>query len=343
MKTTKKIVRYSKFISNPFGDGGSKRSAQIEELWHTNDIDFFEEKFILPKNYSKFHAAVWVIRAINFITNYVGWNHYSSLWNKINAILLFALRIPIVYDKYKGKEVIFVWEHTQDYAVMYLMKAVGAKIIAYPHNLESLVPTQSDPLSKKQSPYWLYEEIERLKMCDEVYCISKEETWLLSLYGVNAFYFPYSPPAEVKASLEIIKEYRQKRNTEFHINNYLILGSATNPPTRSGMEHLIEELVCDKMVFEIHVAGYGTENMIRIEHPNIVYHGSLNQEDMCKLLIETDGLIINQPPTSGALTRIAEMRIAGVPVYVNFAAARDYYNLEGLFVYDTFDQLRSIL
>ena len=107
---------------------------------------------------------------------------------------MYALRLPVIYDKYNGKYVTFLWENTQDLPSLYMMKAAGAKIIAYPHNLESLVPTQVDLTTHKQSPYWLYEEVKRLKLCDEVYTISKEETWLLQLFGINAKYFPYYPP-----------------------------------------------------------------------------------------------------------------------------------------------------
>ena len=181
-----KVVRYTKFKSNPHGDGGSKRSVQIEEYWKKQSIQFIEEKFDLPKKYSKWQALKWCLRAIIFITKQVGWKQFSTLRAKFFAILTYALRIPVIYDKYNGQNVIFLWEYTQDIPALYLMKAIGAKVIAYPHNLESLVPTQRDTITHKQAPYWLYEEIERLKLCDEVYAISKEETWLLQLFGVNA-------------------------------------------------------------------------------------------------------------------------------------------------------------
>ena len=140
--------------------------------------------------------------------------------DKYKAVLTYALRLPIIYDKYKGKSVTFLWEYTQDIAPFYLMKAVGAKIIAYPHNLESLVPTQRDNISHKLAPYWLYEEMERLRMCDEVWAISKEETWLLQLFGVNAKYFPYYPPKAAETECLNIKTARatlKKESKEFII------------------------------------------------------------------------------------------------------------------------------
>ena len=339
------IVRYTRFVNNPHGDGGSKRSAQIEEYWKKKQVDFVDEKFPLPKTYSKLQAMQWCVRAIGFIARYVRWNKFPTLKDKFNAILTYALRLPVIYDKYKGQDIVFLWENTHDVAALYLMKAAGAKVIGYPHNLESLVPTQIDALSHKKAPYWLYEEIERLKLCDEVYAISKEETWLLQLFGVNAMYYPYYPPKEVKRMLLDIKSKREA----YHQNatqesSYLILGSATNPPTRMGMQALIDyfgsknDLSCT-----IHVAGYQSETLMYIQNPKIEYHGTMESNELDALLICVDGIIINQPTTSGALTRIVENRLAGIPIYANFGAARDFYNLPDVHVYESFEELEELL
>ena len=333
------IVRYTKFNDNPHGDGGSRRSVQIKEYWKQQQVDFIDEKFPLPKHFTKKQAITWFMRAINIISNYVGWNQFPTFKDKLNAILAYALRMPAIYDKYNGHEVTFLWENTHDVSALHLMKATGAKVIGYPHNLESLVPTQVDALSHKKAPYWLYEEIERLKLCDEVYCISKEETWLLQLYGINAKYYPYYPPKVVEQELLNIKKKRSARQSQEN-RNYLILGSATNPPTRMGMQNLIDYFGAKKHLdYTIHVAGYQTDTLEIKEGICIINHGTVNVEDLNKLLIETDGIIIFQPTTSGALTRIVENLIAGIPIYANFGAARDFYNLPNVFIYDTLESL----
>lgn len=137
-----RIIRYTKFANNPYGDGGSKRSVQIEEYWRQQGAEFIDEKFPLPKKYTKLQAVKWCVRAIRFISQYVGWIKFPTLKDKFNAILTYALRLPAIYDKYKGQDVVFLWENTNDVPALYLMKAAGAKVIGYPHNLESLVPTQ---------------------------------------------------------------------------------------------------------------------------------------------------------------------------------------------------------
>ena len=337
-----KVVRYTKFKNNPHGDGGSKRSAQIEEYWRSKGVEFIDEKFDLPKQYSKVQAIKWVCRAIIFIGRNVGWRQYRGIKDKFQAILTYALRIPAIYDMYAGEDVTFLWEDTQDVAAMYLMRAAGAKVLGYPHNLESLVPTQHDSVTHKESPYWLYEEIVRLKMCDEVYCISKEETWLLQLFGVNAKYYPYYPPKEVeKELLEIMKKSGARKNSRK--KQYLILGSATNPPTRMGMQKLIDYFEQQKDAnYSVHVAGYNTETL-NVSGDAVVNHGTVSTEELEQLLINTDGIIIYQPITSGALTRIVENRVAGIPIYANFGAARDFYNLPDVHVYNEIEELRNLL
>ena len=339
------IIRYTKFANNPHGDGGSKRSLQVEEYWKQQGAEFIDEKFLLPKKYTKLQAIQWCVRAIRFIAQHVGWNKFPRLKDKFNAVLTYALRLPAIYDKYKGQDVVFLWENTNDVAALYLMKAAGAKVIGYPHNLESLVPTQIDALSHKKAPYWLYEEVERLKLCDEVYAISKEETWLLQLFGVNAMYYPYYPPKEVKRMLLDIKSKREA----YHQNttqekSYLILGSATNPPTRMGMQRLLDYFDNEKdRDYEIHVAGYNTESLTLKDDSAIMNYGTVKTEELEELLISTDGIIIYQPTTSGALTRIVENRIAGIPIYANFGAARDFYNLPDVHVYESFEELEELL
>lgn len=337
-----KYVRYTKFADNPHGDGGSKRSVQIKEYWQGKGTNFVDENFELPKKYSLIQAIKWCLRAILFISKYIGWRTYPCFIDKYKAVLTYALRLPVIYDKYKGESVTFLWEYTQDIAPLYLMKAAGAKIIAYPHNLESLVPTQGDTITHKLAPYWLYEEVERLKMCDEVWAISKEETWLLQLFGVNAKYFPYYPPKGAETEFLKIKTARVAHNRVS--NEYLILGSATNPPTRMGMQDLVNFFGSkSELSYTIHVGGYKSETLDYVDNPNVVYHGTMSNDDLFDLLVRVDGIIINQPTTSGALTRIVENRIAGIPVYANFGAARDFYNLPDVHVYESFDDLEGQL
>lgn len=334
------IVRHSKFASNPFGDGGSKRSAQIEELLNAGLLTFENEDFTLPKGLSKLQLLKLSLRAIGFIRKNIGWKVYPSLKARFNAIKYCALRIPVILDKYKGKNACFVWESTVsgNYGYPYLMKAAGANVIAVPHNLESVVPTQKDSQTETVAPKWFYNEVERLKKCDAVFAISKEETWILRLFGVNAYYLPYYPAKEAVDYFLKIREKRAARvgNAE---KKFLLLGSATNVPTQNGMQSLIDAFSGEKSRFTVSVAGYGTDSLRITDKGNVRFLGPLSSEQLETALVETDAVLIYQPPTTGALTRITEMLVAGVPIFANFNAARDYHNVEDVNVYESFNDL----
>ena len=161
----KQIVCHTKFKLDPFSDGGSKRSVQIREILQNNGIPYVDDPFLLPKDASKVQLARWALRAIGFIRkHYPG--RIRSLSAYVRLIKYYALRIPIVMDKYKDQDVAFLWENTNDRDMLYLLKATGHRVIGLPHNIESLV--------RSKSVASLSSEVANLKHCDSVFAISKE-------------------------------------------------------------------------------------------------------------------------------------------------------------------------
>lgn len=338
------IVRHSKFVSNPFGDGGAKRSAQIEELLRRSGIDYSNDSFELPKGMSFFTRLRLMFAGIKFVVHSFSYKEIRSLNNLIQMAKYFGLRIP-VFEKYADSDVIFLNEDTTSgaYGYPYLAKSTHNKMIAVPHNLESLCCDGLDCQSRKKRLLWLREDIHRLGLCDTVFCISKEETWLLQVHGVDAHYLPYYPPKEAEDYLLNIRKKRQARIPNIR-HKFLVLGSANNTPTRQGIEELLGYLSSyEDLPFEIHVAGYKTEWLEKKLHPKIVYHGTLSKQDLESLLVEVDALIIYQTASSGALTRIIEHLVAGIPVIASFAAARDYHQVPCVQVFYSFDMLMQIL
>lgn len=340
----KTIIRHSRFDSNPFGDGGAKRSAQIEELLQRTEVNYSNDEFILPKGMSLIIRLLWFFVGARFVLRHFSWKEIRSVWNGIMMAKYFGLRIPL-FDGYVDKDVAFLNEDTTSgaFGYPYMAKAIRKKMIAVPHNLESLCCPGADIQSGKFKLEWLSEDIKRLKMCDAVFCISKEETWLLQIHGVNAHYLPYYPPREAEDYLLRIRKMRELRTPNV-VHKFLVLGSANNTPTREGMEEVLNYLCTfEKLPFEIHVGGYKTELLNKIDHPQFYYYGTLSKEALEKLLVEVDALIINQPATSGALTRIVEHLIAGIPVIASFGAARDYYMTHNVQVFYSLDALKGIL
>ena len=330
----KLLVCNTKFSLNPFSDGGSKRSVQIREILEKNGISYTEDSFLLPKNASKIQLVKWSLRAISFIRRYYPKGAIKSFSRYIGLVKYYALRIPIVLDKYKDKDVAFLWENTNDRDMLYLLKATGHQVIGMPHNIESLVNSHSIKALER--------EVLNLRHCDCVFSISKEETWLLRLLGMKANYLPFYPPQDVHFFLSSIRQKREQREPN-SVRKYALLGSATNIPTRSGMQTLIDFASTQDLPFDFYVAGYGTESLRQVSHPHISFLGTLSNEELDKMLVEVDGIIIYQPPTTGALTRIPEMLLAGIPVYANFDAARNYFNVNGIVTYQSFEELLGLL
>lgn len=326
----KQVVCNTKFKLNPFGDGGSKRSVQIRDLMAEGGISFVDDPFILPKGMTKRQLMRWTLRAMKFVRNYYPKAKVGSLSNYIRLVKYYALRIPIVFDKYSRKDVVFLWENTNDSDMLYLLKATGRPVVGMPHNIESLVARHSvDALGK---------EMLDLQLCDSVFAISKEETWLLRLFGVDAHYLPYYPPKEAEARLFSIYKRREVRNTNTR-KRFLLLGSASNAPTRKGMQSLLDYAASKPLPFDLCVAGYKTETLRVPQQSGIAFHGTVTNEELDRILVTTDAVLIYQPPTTGALTRIPEMLVAGIPVFVNFDAGRSFHGVGDVHLYDSFEDL----
>jgi len=324
-----KIIRNTKFRLDPFADGGSKRSVQIQQLYQENNLLNEGDDFVLPKGLKLTRLIILSLRAIKFIHRYYP-KRIGGIRKYITLIKYYALRLPVVMDKYIDQDVVFSWENTTDRDLLYLLKATGKRVIALPHNIESLV--------RSHSIIGLNDEVENLKHCDVVFTIAKEEAWLLRLLGLNAHYLPYYPPQEAVVYFERIRKQRELLQHKAQ-KHFLLLGSATNTPTRAGMQSLIDFFTSKDFNYQISVAGYGTESLRQIAHPNMVYRGTLTNDELEDLLVHVDALLIYQPPTTGSLTRIPEMLIAGVPIFVNFDAARDYHHVEDVMMYNSLEEL----
>lgn len=329
----KRLICNTKFRLDAFGDGGSKRSVQIRTVLADNGIAWAEDLYATPKSVPVGKLIQWAFRAIGFLRK-----HYplriKSISEYYKLIKYYALRIPVVYDKYKNQEVVFLWENTTDQNMLYLMRATGNKVIGLPHNIESLVVNgTTDALSA---------EVENLKLCDAVFAISKEETWLLRLFGVKAEYFPYYPVAD---SISFLMSIRKKREERQMMPNkrFFLLGSATNRPTKTGMQALLDYFGTVSLPFQLYVAGYGTESLLMPDTTNIIFQGSISNEVLYNDLCEIDAVLVYQPPSTGVLTRIIEMLVAGIPVFVNFDGARNYHNVDGVFIYNSFEHLYKTL
>jgi glycosyltransferase involved in cell wall biosynthesis len=244
---------------------------------------------------------------------------------------------------------VILWEATRmEYSfIVPMFKSLGLKIIAVPHNIESFVPGLRSGITNKMPPDWFMEEVKLLKECDMVFAISREDTLLLKQMGVKVEYLPYYPTKDTFEYLLKIRELRRKRkNKEIKRKKILMLGSAINPPTKEGIIDRINFFrEHSEICYDLIIAGYGTDQLKYYvnKDENIKLCGELTKNQLSDILIGTDVLLIHQPPTSGALTRIIESLIAGIPIIANFVSGRNYFGIDGLYIYYDDNQLISYL
>lgn len=337
-------LTHSLFNLDPHGHGGEKRSAQIAQILSENGINPIN--FDTNKKMTHWNRFQMLLAALPLARDL-----YIPLWN-LRGLVRFGdcvLQFKDVFTRCSRNRVL-LWESNRSnmFPLPVLAKRAGLRIMALPHNLESLVPEQYSWLSGKVSPHWLKEELKALAMCDCVITISREEQWLLRLHGIDADYLPYYPPDKAEV---LLKEISCKRREGGHrsAKKYLILGTFGNPPTRLGMVEIIRYInmnnLGEKGNIELHIAGYGSEHLNDyIQIPKgIVLHGGLPIETFSKLLIDMDAIIVHQHPSTGCLTKIPEMLIAGLPVILNTNAARSWERWPGVHVYETWAELISLM
>lgn len=334
------IYRFTIFKSDPFGNGADKRTAQISEIlneeglkWNLIPSGFNSITFSYYYFKKCFRTILLFIKIIFIIKKPF---HPLTLYRTICFVTQFKGVFSISGSS--GNGIIF-WESTKmEYSfVLPIFKKKGYKIIGLPHNIESLVPDQRSAITNKITPYWIIDEIRLLKECEVVFSISKEETLFLRQCGIKAEYLPYYPTKEVVDKLLATRKKRIEREIKQKTRKkILMIGSAVNPPTRLGMADRINFFKeANNIICDILVAGYGTESLKSMTGnlSNLIFLGEISNDFLFTLLTSIDAILIHQPPTSGALTRIIEFLIAGVPVLANFNSARDYYGRDGIYLY----------
>ena len=334
------IIRHSAFKSDPWGDGGARRTAQIGEILSSSGCDeFFIER---PAEARRLTSLTGLLRDSGFLVKSgvplrPSIDLLANLGNDLRFFRRQFERFPL------GS--LLLWEATQPrFAhVPFMAKECGLKVIGLPHNLESLVPGNRSFCTGKVAPQWLAEEMRSLASCDKVFAISREDQWLLRLHGITADYLPYFPPAAVVDAMLKIREARRAAKSG---NDLLLMGTAANRPTFSGMADRLEFFAGHADAYgTLHVAGYGTERLRTFLPSNIkiILHGAVDNQQLHSLLTSVRAAIIHQVPTSGALTRIPELLLAGVPVLANTDAARSHFCTQGVYVYEDDAQLLTML
>lgn len=345
MNVSDNCIYFTRFIPDMNGNGGCRRFLQMREI-----LENVSCRFITLQDLPKDRLISKLIRyfisglKIDFIEKYLITHGQYFSWSKDfrDSVYFYnhsALKCLKAIKKSTTAGIIIVDDPIFfSPLVSNINKGKGIKVIGICHNIESLSGGQAK--DNKQFKL-LKKEIEALSLCDLVITISREEHSFLNNLNVRSYYYPYYPIDTIEENLLRIRKARMNTSKR----DVLLLGTAYNLPTKFGMEKVISSW---KRNSENHhkllVAGYGTEDLkVTEDVRNIELLGSITNEKLEYLLSSAAACLCYQEKASGALTRIMEMLIAGVPVIANTSACRSYYNLPGVIEIDNLDETRDAL
>jgi len=92
------------------------------------------------------------------------------------------------------------------------------------------------------------------------------------------------------------------------------------------------------------VAGYGVQQLRNVDYPDAVqFHESISDEQLFELYASAKCTAIYQVQGDGALTRVIEALIAGVPVLGNPIALRSFIEVSGVRMFDSQEELLNLI
>jgi hypothetical protein len=316
--------------------GGLHRSEQIVDILVKNGICVAE----LPQSYPRKTRPIAdrIVGVINSIQDR-DWDAFRlRRLGGIGQIFHLYESELAKGDRYDA----ILWETLGESITPKMGKKYGIPVIALPQNLESFFKVYFYQRKPEAIFEYLRWEIYALKLADFVFAISAEEQIVLRNHGVDADYLPYYPSRRLISLYSDIRRKRKKHKK----NSFIILGSANNHATREGIIELVDWLhyFRDNSLLEVKLIGNKTESLKEtLDYPWLKICGTATQEEIEQYLLETKAVLIHQKKGLGVLTRIPEMLIAGIPVITNRIGARSATHLQGVYVYDSPEELHSML
>jgi glycosyltransferase involved in cell wall biosynthesis len=325
------ILRWTRFASNPHGTGPEKRSAQILALCSEAGlaVDDMRPPARVPRwrAYPAGLAARWRFGA------------RAAIYGRSIGLLGYHSEFyRAALAGHRGARVL-IWETTYDVMLPALARQAGFRVIALPHNLEAFVSEAvfADPAYDPTGDFGA--EVARLALADSVFAISREERWLLEARGLSPGYLPYYPDPVLQLECAAIRARRVARaSPDGRMRGpLLILGSAFNPASARGMATQLEWLARSFPTdVEIAVAGPRSEEILASHaRPGVRLLGQVGRDQLVELLASCSAMLVHTLGGAGAVTRIPEALLAGVPIIANPNAARDQFGTPGVHVYES--------
>lgn len=215
--------------------------------------------------------------------------------------------------------------------------------VVFPQNLEFLVPgTRPETTFRHFAGAY---EIETLiyRRARQVFTISNFDATILRCMGVDAEVWPFYPTDDELPRLRRLRDARERNAGDRE--EILVLGTAINPPTRAGLNSLLDAVRKSKTwTRRINVVGFGTDTLDSAGATQIHIVGAVESDVLDRFMVDCAFAMIYQPPTTGFLTRLVELNLAGIPVAVvgGYAQAIGLEHF-GIFRFDRIEQIDPVL
>lgn len=303
-----KILHLSIFGGHEKRHGGTRRSEQIKEMLEGADC-------ISLNPYLGFRDSFWLsllnpLMLLSSLLFFVGQYFMGGLSLKgvfrcsVESVNLIKVLRCNAFD-------IVIHETAPGVSIPFMKYLAREKVIyvAVPHNVEYLVPGQEMDIFRGN--YNAYRsEIEGYRLACQVLTICDFDAAILRCSGIPARTLEYRP---VFRDLARFASIRDRRNNRSDFDRFLLLGTVDNVPTFNGFKALLDALRNAQPDLCLTVAGYGTEKFKDYQSATVNVLGAVDEAVVESLLCNAKALLINQPQTTGFLTKIVEMNLCGIP------------------------------
>ena len=292
--------------------GGAKRTRQIREMLSMPDVREIQltRRVIASRCLNPFCGVQVALLAFG------KFRHYGSLRFRLAVSATYVFLQQALRRNGNVSHAIIEFTPILTCAASECFADEEISYSLFSHNIESLTPGL---VSERDAPALHRLEVDAVSRAVQSIAISGFDASILALFNDDVKVLPYFPPAEDLARLRDIGSQRSKESASDKL--ILVVGSASNPPTRRGLSRLLQGIEQNEQRFagfRIAIVGNETEIYFQSsEHYQV--RGSVSDDDLADAMIRCCCIVACQPPTTGFLTRIVESNLAGIPILINQA------------------------
>jgi hypothetical protein len=342
-----KAIFISQFDPIPVGHGGNHRAYQIVhdlqsivgdenvitviwQRWHRHQVE--QRQVDPPKPASKLRQHIHRVRLKLHGTfnrfRFLAGDDVSALFPDSHPSI-HRYRHPAFTAHYTSildglsEPAVCVIEDTSFTNLMELNQSYQIPTVACLANIESY--DRAAPLSLAdhrrilQASLDFVTEFQDLGLCDARLFISRVETGLVGGLGLSAYYYPYLPVGEIRAGLLDIRSRRQVAPPVPGL--FVIVGNAFHKTVFAAFHWFVQQVRSHGLPDNIRIVfcGKHTDTLLAAGKipPGLELRGWVEQDELDDLLCRASAVLIPQSTGFGALTRVPELALAGIPVVMS--------------------------